>query len=206
MKSKKIRPLSNESLSKKPTSSAKSRQKWWFGILLIVLLIGYLVWRGMVPQNNTIDGKLLPTTTEEIHASQTNALLLDNVASDLGTGNIENSNLDNRGLDNRESDNSNLETIDTALHQNAANVSTTNANIPDPKAILKAPLPKTNSLAKEEIDRLEDERKRLAEQEKLAAEQIAMTKQLTELKAQEITLLEQQIAQLEADAAKTNAK
>lgn len=201
MKSKKIRPLSNESLSKKPTSSAKSRQKWWFGILLIVLLIGYLVWRGMVPQNNTIDGKLLPTTTEEIQASQTNALLLDNVASDLGTVNIENSNLNNRELDN-----SNLETIDTALNQNAANVSTTNANIPDPKAILKAPLPKTNSLAKEEIDRLEDERKRLAEQEKLAAEQIAMTKQLTELKAQEITLLEQQIAQLEAEAPKNNAK
>ena len=84
-------------------------------------------------------------------------------------------------------------------NQGSANI--TDSDISDAKAILEAPLPKTNSLAKEEIDRLEDERKRLAEQEKLAAEQIAMTKQLTELKAQEIALLEQQIAQLEADTA-----
>ena len=195
MKSKKMRLLFNK-VSKQSTHSAKPRQKWWFGMLLIVLLIGYLVWKGTVPQTNTTDAEQLPTTTEETQASQTDALLLDSAASDLDTGSLETGSLDN----------SYLETNDTTLGQNKADLTTTSANIPDPKAILKAPLPKTNSLAKEEIDRLEDERKRLAGQEKLAAEQIAMTKQLTELKAQEIALLEQQIAQLEADtAAKTNA-
>ncbi|AAZ17950.1 hypothetical protein Psyc_0076 [Psychrobacter arcticus 273-4] len=200
MKSKKMRLLFNK-VSKQSTHSAKPRQKWWFGILLIVLLIGYLVWKGTVPQTNTTDAEQLPTTTEETPASQTDALLLDSAASDLDTGSLETGSLENSALDN-----SYLETNDTTLAQNKADLTTTSANIPDPKAILKAPLPKTNSLAKEEIDRLEDERKRLAGQEKLAAEQIAMTKQLTELKAQEIALLEQQIAQLEADtAAKTNA-
>jgi predicted phage tail protein len=199
MKSKKMRPFSHK-VSKKPTHSAKPRRKWWFGILLIVLLIGYLVWKGTVSHTITTDAERLPTTTEETQASQTDALLLDNAANDLDTGSLDNSDVDNNALDS-----SNLETSDTALNQNTDNVTATSANIPDPKAILKAPLPKTNSLAKEEIDRLEDERKRLAEQEKLAAEQIAMTKQLTELKAQEIALLEQQIAQLEADTVpKTN--
>lgn len=74
----------------------------------------------------------------------------------------------------------------------------TNSQIPDPDAILNAPLPENDSLAKEEIDRLEDERQRLAEQEKLAAEQLAMNKQLTEMKEEQIALLEEQIAQLEA--------
>ena len=61
-------------------------------------------------------------------------------------------------------------------------------------------MPENDSLAKEEIDRLEDERQRLAEQEKLAAEQLAMNKQLTEMK-------EEQIAQLEAaESAKNSVK
>ena len=83
----------------------------------------------------------------------------------------------------------------------------TNSQIPDPDAILNAPLPETDSLAKEEIDRLEDERQRLAEQEKLAAEQLAMNKQLTEMKEEQIALLEEQIAQLEAaESAKNSVK
>ena len=77
--------------------------------------------------------------------------------------------------------------------------------IPDAEAILNAALPETDSLAKEEIDRLEDERKRLAEQEKLAAEQLTMNKQLTNMKAEQITLLEQQIAQLEPKGVVTTA-
>lgn len=83
----------------------------------------------------------------------------------------------------------------------------TNSQIPDPDAILNAPLPENDSLAKEEIDRLEDERQRLAEQEKLAAEQLAMNKQLTEMKEEQIALLEEQIAQLEAaESAKNSVK
>ena len=176
MKSKKTRPFSHK-VSKKSTHSAKRRQKWWFGILLIVLLIGYFVWKGTVPQSNQSSAENFPVTSEQDKPTQIASVPLED---------------DVRDVINDE-------------NQGRANI--TDSNISNPKAILEAPLPETDSLAKEEIDRLEDERKRLVEQEKLAAEQIAMTKQLTELKAEEIALLEQQIAQLEADtAAKMEAK
>ncbi len=95
-------------------------------------------------------------------------------------------------------------TSDVATDSIVANENTSTDNnkrveTPNPKAILNAPLPETNSLAKEEIDRLEDERQRMAEQEKLAAEQLAMNKKLTDMKAEQIALLEQQIAELEAN-------
>jgi hypothetical protein len=73
--------------------------------------------------------------------------------------------------------------------------------IPDPKAIVNAKIPESESLAKEEIDRLEDERKRLAEQEKLAKEQLQLVADINQQKAAQIALLEQQIAQLEKDKA-----
>lgn len=160
-----MRPLSNKVLKK----SNRSHQKWWFGILLIVLFIGYLVWKNSLTEDNTTAVESLPATTEQPDAVPSTATSLDNVVND------------------------------DVLDDSQAIAAVTDTQAPDPEDILKAPLPKTNSLAKEEIDRLEDERQRLAAQEKLAAEQIAMTKQLTELKAQEIALLEQQIAQLEAD-------
>lgn len=164
-----MRPLSNK-VSKKSTIS---RQKWWFGILLIVLFIGYLVWKNSLPEDDTTAVESLPATTEQPDAVPSTATSLDNVVND------------------------------DVLDDSQAIAAVTDTEAPDPEDILKAPLPKTNSLAKEEIDRLEDERQRLAAQEKLAAEQIAMTKKLTELKAQEIALLEQQIAQLEADTEAT---
>ena len=164
-----MRPLSNKVLKK----SNRSHQKWWFGILLIVLFIGYLVWKNSLPEDNTTAVESLPATTEQPDAVPSTATSLDNVVND------------------------------DVLDDSQAIAAVTDTQAPDPEDILKAPLPKTNSLAKEEIDRLEDERQRLAAQEKLAAEQIAMTKQLTELKAQEIALLEQQIAQLEADTEAT---
>ena len=169
MKSKKMRPLSNKVLKK----SNRSHQKWWFGILLIVLFIGYLVWKNSLPEDDTTAVESLPATTEQPDTVPSTATSLDNVVND------------------------------DVVDDSQAIAAVTDTEAPDPEDILKAPLPKTNSLAKEEIDRLEDERQRLAAQEKLAAEQIAMTKQLTELKAQEIALLEQQIAQLEADTAAT---
>ena len=164
-----MRPLSNKVLKK----SNRSHQKWWFGILLIVLFIGYLVWKNSLTEDNTTAVESLPATTEQPDAVPSTATSLDNVVND------------------------------DVLDDSQAIAAVTDTQAPDPEDILKAPLPKTNSLAKEEIDRLEDERQRLAAQEKLAAEQIAMTKHLTELKAQEIALLEQQIAQLEADTAAT---
>ena len=165
-----MRPLSNKVLKK----SNRSHQKWWFGILLIVLFIGYLVWKNSLVEDNTTAVESLPATTEQPDAVPSTATSLDNVVND------------------------------DVLDDSQAIAAVTDTEAPDPENILKAPLPKTNSLAKEEIDRLEDERQRLAAQEKLAAEQIAMTKQLTELKAQEIALLEQQIAQLEADTEATS--
>lgn len=164
-----MRPLSNK-VSKK---SNRSHQKWWFAILLIVLFIGYLVWKNSLPEDDTTAVESLPATTEQPDAVPSTATSLDNVVND------------------------------DVVDDSQAIAAVTDTEAPDPEDILKAPLPKTNSLAKEEIDRLEDERQRLAAQEKLAAEQIAMTKQLTELKAEEIVLLEQQIAQLEADTEAT---
>ena len=72
------------------------------------------------------------------------------------------------------------------------------ANFPDPEEILEAPLPENEVLAKEEIQRLEDQQIQLQEQEKLIAEQVAMMDELNAKKAEQIELLEAQIAQLEA--------
>lgn len=155
----------------------KARQKWWPIIILAVLLIGYLVWKNNSPDANTSPIESTPTPTEQNSAAQSDIMSLDNNA------------------------------LDTSASILDADEASTDSQTPDPEAILNAPLPETDSLAKEEIDRLADEHKRLAEQEKLAAEQLTMNKQLTEMKEEQITLLEQQIAQLEAaEGAKTSAK
>ncbi|MBF0657515.1 hypothetical protein IPZ60_02040 [Psychrobacter sp. NG25] len=97
-------------------------------------------------------------------------------------------------------------TVTSDLKDTDVPVSSNNQSL-DPDAILSAPLPETDSLAKEESDRLNDETNRLIEQEKLLAEQLAMNKQLADMKAEQITLVEQQIAQLEAgDPVKTEVK
>ena len=174
MKSKKTPPLSGKVSSKKPTNainSNKRRPKWWLAIILLVLFTSYLVWvwSNTIDEDNTTSTTSMQSTAQQTESTQSASVPLDDDVS----------------------------TVTTDENQDNANI--TDSNIPDPTAILEAPLPETDSLAKEEIDRLEDERKRLAEQEKIAAEQVAMTKQLTELKAEEIELLEQQIAQLEAN-------
>lgn len=180
MKKKRLRPLSTKSALKK---SAKSRQKWWPIIILAALLIGYLVWKNNSPDAEKPPIESTPPTVvsiEQDSAEQANIPSLDSN--------------DNISDDSQLT----LESDDSAI---------TNSQIPDPDAILNAPLPENDSLAKEEIDRLEDERQRLAEQEKLAAEQLAMNKQLTEMKEEQIALLEEQIAQLEAaESAKNSVK
>ena len=184
MKSKKMRRLSAKASKNKSANSTKRRQKWWFGIILIALLIGYLVWKNALPEADTAAVESLSGTSEqtETEAASSTIMPLDNVANDIKSS-------------------------DGTLDDSKSIAAVTDTEAPDPEAILNAPLPETDGLAKEEIDRLEDESKRLAEQEKLATEQITMTKQLTEMKAEQIELLEQQIAQLEADTdAKTGAK
>ena len=182
MKSKKMQRLSAKASKNKSANPTKRRQKWWFGIILITLLIGYLVWKNSLPEADTTAVESLSGTSEQTEAASSTVTPLDNVSNDL-------------------------ESNDGALDDSQAIAAVTDTEAPDPEAILNAPLPETDSLAKEEIDRLEDESKRLAEQEKLATEQITMTKKLTDMKAEQIELLEQQIAQLETDkGAKTGAK
>ena len=177
MNKKQIRPLPVKTLKKRPS---KSRQKWWPIIILAALLIGYLVWK-----NNSPNASITPVES----TASTAASIEQDSAKQADTNSLNNT-ADNSEL--------NLDTDDATVTDNQT---------PDPEAILNAPLPETDSLAKEEIDRLADEHKRLAEQEKLAAEQLTMNKQLTEMKAEQIALLEEQIAQLEAaEGAKTSAK
>ena len=184
MKSKKMQRLSAKASKNNSANSTKRRQKWWFGVILIALLIGYLVWKNALPEADKTTVESLPATTEQTEAASSTVMPLDNVANDIKSG-------------------------DGTLDDSQAIAAVTDTEAPDPEAILNAPLPETDSLAKEEIDRLEEESKRLAEQEKLANEQITMTKQLTDMKAEQIELLEQQIAQLETETdtdAKPSAK
>ena len=177
MNKKQIRPLPVKTLKKQPN---KSRQKWLPIIILAALLIGYWVWK-----NNSPNASIAPVES----TASTAASIEQDSAKQADTNSLNNTS-DNSEL--------NLDTDDATVTDNQT---------PDPEAILNAPLPETDSLAKEEIDRLADEHKRLAEQEKLAAEQLTMNKQLTEMKAEQIALLEEQIAQLEAaEGAKTSAK
>lgn len=165
-------------MNRKKTST-KFPQKWWLLVVLVALLIGYLVWRSVSSDTAPVDATA-PSTVEQTDAKP--------IASSSVTRQIEDPELNELTPLNNE-----IVSEDSDLDNNS-----TNQPI-DPKLILDAPLPETNSLAKEEIDRLEDERQRMAEQEKLVAEQLAMNKKLTEMKAEQIALLEQQIAELEAN-------
>ena len=171
MNKKEMRPLSSKSSTDKPV---KSRQKMWLVLILVLIAIGYLVSKQSGPEvPKPVSESASPSMTEQTGAAQSASIPADNETNEL-----ENSEV-------------------TADNSQAAPM-VTDPTTSDSETILNAPLPETDSLAKEEIDRLEDTRKRLAEQEKLAAEQVAMNKQLTEMKAEQIELLEQQIAQIEA--------
>ncbi len=182
MKNKKKHPL----LSKREKAkAAKSRRRIWIAIILALLfiVIGYLVWAQSVPETSKT-GSSSPSIAEQNEAAQSAAMPAENVLSEVNSDDA---------ITNEE----------TVLDQNATATDTadnSNSQVPKPATILSAPLPKTDSLAKEEIDRLEDERKRWAAQEKLASEQLAMNKKLTDMKEEQIALLEQQIAQLEAES------
>lgn len=177
MNRKKMRPLSTKSSKKQST---KSYQKWWLAVILAAILIGYFVWRSISPDTETGATANPPTITEPITAEP---------SASVPSNNETNATALNQSTLN-----------ENALNEDKDPSTASNTQILDPKTILNAPLPTTDSLAKEEIDRLADERQRLAEQEKLAAEQLAMNKELTEMKAEQIALLEKQIAQLETSS------
>jgi len=146
----------------------KAQYKWLLIAVLAALLIGYLVWK-----NALSDTALLSSSapiTEPVEAIMPASTPLDS-----------------------ESDNTNV-----ALEENADLSVPSTDQLTKPDAILNAPMPTTDSLAKEESYRLDDESARGAEQEKSLKEQMTMNKQLSEMKAEQIALLEQQIAKLEA--------
>ncbi|MGP4712733.1 MULTISPECIES: hypothetical protein [unclassified Psychrobacter] len=181
MKSQKSRPT----FSRYSKPKRQPTQILWIAIALIIaiIILAYLLWLrstadNMDEQGTTID---ISTVEEQIRAAQPVSSPV--VPSD-------------KTVDDDSVNSTNSPTIDTLNDNDTLAVKT--IAVPSPKKITEAPLPKTNSLAKEEIDRLKDEKQRFAEQERLAAEQIAMTKQLTQMKAEQIALLETQIAQLEA--------
>ncbi|MGP4715775.1 hypothetical protein ACTXGL_03955 [Psychrobacter sp. T6-6] len=177
MNRKQMRPLSTKSSR---ATSAKAGRRVWITLIFALLLVAvaYFIWAKPQPD------PVLPISKSPTMAEQTEAAKAASNSKDMTN--------DEHDIIIDDSEDMNESVI---LDGSAS------TELPSPAAILNAPIPKTDSLAKEEIDRLEDERKRLAEQEKLAAEQLAMSKKLTDMKAEEIALLEQQIAQLEADGA-----
>ena len=188
MKNKKPHPLLNKHLNNKPS---KSHSKAAVAVILVLLVaaFGYFIWTQSQPKVSEPIDQSSSALAEQ--TKTTNTVASPDVSPDDIKSAVE-SNIDDTADDgtSRDNDTINTENNSAAMASN---------QIPDPKAILQAPLPQNNSLAKEEIDRLEDERQRLTEQEKLAAEQLAMNKKLADMKAEQIALLEQQIAQLEAD-------
>lgn len=184
MKSKKPRPTFNRYAQPKH----RSAPLLWIAITLIVVLIilAYLFWSQSTADDVDSEGTtiVISTVEEQGKMAQSASIIPVADASDID-------------IDNNDSTD-NLDDTATSTLDNKDSISIQTVDIPNPKTIIEAPLPATDSLAKEEIDRLNDEKQRFAEQERLAAEQIAMTKQLTQMKAEQIALLEAQIAQLEA--------
>ncbi len=142
-------------------------------LLSLAVVIAYFVWARPL---STTPTPIKETTTKTV-PSQVDTL----------SKNVDSNSSEAAGVvktNNPSSPTENTESIET--------------QVTDSEVILNAKLPETDTLAKEEVDRLEDERQRLIEQEKLAVEQVQMNKKLTDMKAEQIKLLEQQIAQLEA--------
>ena len=161
-----MRPLSTKSLTK---NSKKSQHKWLLVVALVVLFIGYLIWKNALSDTSFLSNSV--PITEQVEVTMPASMPLDSTVNNSDVVLERNDNLSVPSTD----------------------------QLPKPDAILNAPIPETSSLVKEESDRLNDERIRSAEQEKLLAEQMAMNKQLAEMKAEQIALVEQQIAQLEAN-------
>ena len=170
MKNPNMRPLSTKSLTK---NSKKSQHKWLLVVALVVLFIGYLIWKNALSDTSFLSNSV--PITEQVEVTMPASMPLDSTVDNT----VNNS--------------------DVVLERNDNLSVPSTDQLPKPDAILNAPIPETSSLVKEESDRLNDERIRSAEQEKLLAEQMAMNKQLTEMKAEQIALVEQQIAQLEAN-------
>lgn len=74
-------------------------------------------------------------------------------------------------------------------------------NLITPEEILAPELPQDPTLAKEELDRLDEQSSQLADQQAMMNEQLDMMHELSSKKAERIQLLEQRIAELERQQA-----
>ena len=191
-------PRSTFSKGKKHQSAKPRHKKWLVAVLLLpILIIGYLFWSQ--PSSDTTVAPMVapPTITQQSDAARSADPSTEPSAEDTIIESDTKS--DNDAINGSSNDSTTDENLSASKDNATENKS--NVAIPSSKAIIDAPIPETDTLAKEEIDRLADEHQRLKEQENIDAEQIEMTKSLTQMKAQQIELLEQQIAELEAGQA-----
>lgn len=192
------KPHSTFSKGKKHQSAKPRHKKWLVAILLLpILIIGYLFWSQ--PSSDTTVAPMVapPTITQQSDAARSADPSTEPSAEDTIIESDTKS--DNNAINGSSNDSTTDENLSASKDNATENKS--NVAIPSSKAITDAPIPETDTLAKEEIDRLADEHQRLKEQENIDAEQIEMTKSLTQMKAQQIELLERQIAELEAEQA-----
>ena len=192
------KPHSTFSKGKKHQSAKPRHKKWLVAILLLpILIIGYLFWSQ--PSSDTTVAPMVapPTITQQSDAARSADPSTEPSAEDTIIESDTKS--DNDAINGSSNDSTTDENLSASKDNATENKS--NVAIPSSKAITDAPIPETDTLAKEEIDRLADEHQRLKEQENIDAEQIEMTKSLTQMKAQQIELLERQIAELEAEQA-----
>ncbi|WP_201611089.1 hypothetical protein [Psychrobacter submarinus] len=186
------------SKGKKHQSAKPRHKKWLVAILLLpIFIIGYLFWSQ--PSSDTTVTPMVapPTVSQQNEAARSADPSTDPSAEDTIIESDTKS--DNDTINGSSNDSTTDENLSASKYNATENKS--NVAIPSSKAIIDAPIPETDTLAKEEIDRLADEHQRLKEQENIDAEQIEMTKSLTQMKAQQIELLERQIAELEAEQA-----
>ena len=192
------KPHSTFSKGKKHQSAKPRHKKWLVAVLLLpILIIGYLFWSQ--PSSDTTVAPMVapPTITQQSDAARSADPSTEPSAEDTIIESDTKS--DNNAINGSSNDSTTDENLSASKDNATENKS--NVAIPSSKAITDAPIPETDTLAKEEIDRLADEHQRLKEQENIDAEQIEMTKSLTQMKAQQIELLERQIAELEAEQA-----
>lgn len=192
------KPRSTFSKGNKNQPAKPNHRKWLVAILLLpILIVGYLFW-SQPSSDTTVTPMVAPPTVSQQNEA---ARLADPSTESSAEATIiesDTSSDDNaiEGSINDITTDENLSADNTPASDQAKKVA-----IPSSKAIISAPIPETDTLAKEEIDRLADERQRLKEQENIDTEQVEMTKSLTQMKAQQIELLERQIAELEAEQA-----
>lgn len=181
MTAKNTPPRANNIVKNNKADGAQRKRLTIILLLLILAIVSYFAWSILkinINAPDVVNQSVVDSKTVQTKPSSETKVNLENTAESIAA-------------------NSANASTDLTTNSSLADAETSNEAL-EAKAILESPLPETDSLAKEEIDRLEDEYQRLKEKEKLAAEQVEMNKKLTEMKAEQIALLEQQIAQLEA--------